>query len=161
MASKEKRSKKRSGTKLPLEKQLENVVFFVDRCLGKNTVPETLRQTGLKVEVHSDRFPDEKELNDAYWLIECGKRGWVVLTKDREIRRNDLERIALMNAGVASFILISAHSSGQDNANALIKSLPRIARFLKHKSKPFIARVNKNGEVELWIDHNGKDHLKR
>ncbi|MBI1766028.1 MAG: hypothetical protein HYR56_31880 [Acidobacteria bacterium] len=158
MASKEKRSKKRSGTKLPLEKQLENVVFFVDRCLGKNTVPETLRQAGLRVEVHSDHFQDDAP--DTHWLIECGKRDWVVLTKDREIRRNDLERIALMNSGVASFILISANSSGLDNANALSKSLPKIARFLQTRPKPFIARINKNGEVELWIDHKGKDHLK-
>lgn len=122
-------------------------------------VPNALRQADLKVEIHSDHFPDDAP--DTEWLIECGQRAWVVLTKDREIRRNELERLALMNAGVASFILISANSSGADNAQALLKAIPKITKFLNHRPRPFIARINKSGAVELWLDHKGKDHLNK
>ena len=110
MASREKRSKRRSGTKLPIEKQLEGFVFFIDRSLGKNVVPLALREVGINVEIHADHFADDAP--DELWLAECGSRDWVVLAKDKQIRYNELERIALLKAGVASFILISGNLAG-------------------------------------------------
>jgi hypothetical protein len=32
--------------------QRDEVVFFVDRCLGAHTVPDALREAGAQVEVH-------------------------------------------------------------------------------------------------------------
>ncbi len=32
------------------------ITFFVDRSLGKHTVPEILRATGVNVEIHGDRL---------------------------------------------------------------------------------------------------------
>lgn len=141
MASREKRSKRRSGTKLPIEKQLEGFVFFIDRSLGKNVVPFALREAGINVEIHSDHFPDDAP--DELWLAECGRRNWVVLAKDKQIRYNELERIALLTAGVASFILISGNLAGPEMAAAYVKALPRIARFLSGQKRPFIAKVDR------------------
>ncbi|MFN0107481.1 MAG: hypothetical protein ACKVZH_01400 [Blastocatellia bacterium] len=140
--------------KLLIKKQLEEYVFFVDRSLGKNDVPNALREQEVKVEIHSDHFPDDAP--DELWLVECGQNDWVVLAKDKQIRYNELERLALLNAGVASFILISGNLSGAEMASAYIKALPKIASYLSNQKKPFIAKVDKAGGVRLWINHKGK-----
>jgi hypothetical protein len=113
-----------------------------------------LREVGINVEIHADHFADDAP--DELWLAECGSRDWVVLAKDKQIRYNELERIALLSAGVASFILVSGNLAGADMAVAYIKALPKIARFLSYQKRPFIAKVDKSGSVSLWIDHKGK-----
>jgi hypothetical protein len=51
-----------------------------------------LRAAGARVEVHIDHFPQDAA--DADWIPEVGRRGWVLITKDENIRRNPLERAA-------------------------------------------------------------------
>ncbi|MEW6129956.1 MAG: hypothetical protein AB1757_23175 [Acidobacteriota bacterium] len=152
-----KKSRKHSGTKLPPEEQLKNTTFFTDRSLGDHLVPDLLCQAGLKIERHIDHF--EHDALDILWLEKCGEKDWVVLAKDRKIRSNNLERIALFNAGIAAFFITSANTTGKENAEAIIKALPKIVHLLQHQKKPFIARINKDGEVVLWIDHKGRDRF--
>jgi hypothetical protein len=158
MASKNRKSKKPSATKLPPEKRLESIVFFIDRSLGGKTVPEALRAIGLQVEIHSDHFPDDAP--DILWLQVCGQHHWVVLAKDRNIKRNPLEREALFNAGLAAFFLTKADMTGEETIQAIVTGLPRIANLLASERRPFIARILPDGRVELWLNHKGKDRLK-
>ncbi|HEY0323207.1 MAG TPA: hypothetical protein VGC66_19780 [Pyrinomonadaceae bacterium] len=65
----------------------------------------------------------------------------------------------MIRAGVATFVITSGEMTGEDMVNAYIKALPQIARFLKNKQRPFIARVSPEGEVTMWIDSSGKDHI--
>jgi hypothetical protein len=60
------------------------LVFFIDRSLGRKIVAQGLRDVDEIVKIHDDRFaPYAKEVE---WLVEVGKRGWIVLTKDDRIR---------------------------------------------------------------------------
>ncbi len=121
-------------------------------------MPAALRQAGLQIEVHADHFKDNAP--DYLWLQECGRKNWVVLAKDRNIKRNPLERQALFNAGLAAFFLTKADMTGEDTAVAIIKGLTRIANLLEGERRPFIARILPDGKVELWVNHKGKDRLK-
>jgi predicted nuclease of predicted toxin-antitoxin system len=143
--------------KLPPAKLLEPYTFYVERSLGGKVVPDALVNAGLHIERHKEHFKHNAE--DVEWLPFCGVRGWVVLTKDKAIRSNEVELIALIRAGVATFVITSGEMTGEDMANAYIKALPQIARFLKNKQRPFIARVSPEGEVTMWIDSSGKDHI--
>jgi hypothetical protein len=67
----------------------ELFVYFVDRSLGGRIVVDALRAAGETAHAHDEHFAADTP--DADWLSEVGKRGWVVLTKDKEIRRNQLE----------------------------------------------------------------------
>lgn len=78
-------------------------VFFVDRSLGGKVLAHALRALGERVEVHDDHFP--KDATDEIWLADVGAKGWVILSKDDRIRRNPVERQALLTAGVAAFFL--------------------------------------------------------
>lgn len=117
-------------------------------------MPTALREAGANIELHKTHFAHDEI--DPVWLRECGQKGWVVLTKDRNIRYNLVERTALLNAGVAAFVLTSGQMSGADMANAFVKALPKIARFLEKYTPPFIARVHKDGKVEMWITSTGE-----
>jgi hypothetical protein len=85
-------------------------VFFLDRSLGRVHVSQALRALGADVKVHDDHFP--LHARDSDWLPEVGRRGWVVLMKDKRIRRNQLERDALLAAGVRAFVLTSGNLTG-------------------------------------------------
>ncbi len=140
------KSKKRSGANSP-SKQPDAPVFFLDRSLGKKRVANALRQAGATLHIHDDHFsPDAKDEN---WLTEAGQRGWIVLTKDHRIRYRHVERLALMRAGVATFILTSGDLQGEEMAQIFVKALPRITRFLEKYDKPFIAKIAKDGSVSL------------
>ncbi len=106
-----------------------------------------LRQAGATLHIHDDHFPPNAKDED--WLAEAGQRGWIVLTKDHRIRYRHVERLALMKAGVAAFILTSGDLHGEEMAQIFVKALPRIERFLRKHAKPFIAKIAKDGSVSL------------
>ena len=146
MAARAKRSKRpsaaSSGSKPP-----EPLVFFIDRSLGTKIVAQALREIGETVEIHDDHFvPDAK---DEDWLLEVGKRGWIVFTKDDRIRYRVTERTAIVTAKVRAFVLTSTQLQGTEMAAAFIEALPRIKRLVASKARPFIARVSRTGKVSL------------
>ena len=144
MAARAKRSKRpsaaSSGSKLP-----EHFVFFIDRSLGRKIVAQALREIGETVEIHDDHFaPDAK---DEDWLVEVGKRGWIVLTKDDRIRYRVTERTALTSSRVRAFVLTSSQLQGTEMAAAFVTALPRIKRLIAKQAPPFIGRISRSGKV--------------
>ncbi len=79
----------------------------------------------------------------------AGAKGWIVLGKDRAIRRRENERQAVLDANVKLFTLTSANLSGQDMAEAFVLALPRIARVVAASTGPLIAAVYRDGKVKL------------
>jgi len=137
-----KRSDANSRQKLP-----ESPTLFLDRFLGTKTVAVALRNAGSKVEVHDDHFA--QDATDETWLTVVGKRGWIVLTKDRRIRFRAIERAALINAVVRAFVLTAGDINGAAMAAVFLKALPKILRFSAKYASPFIATISKTGSVTM------------
>jgi len=159
MASKKRRSKKLSATKELYKKQLEESVFFVDRSSGKHVLADGLAALGLNVERHDDHF--DPTTPDPDWIAACGSKSWIIVSSDRAIKRNPLEQRALLNARVAAFFFTSANITSAEQIEAFSKALDRIAKMLTTQPRPFIARISRDGNVELWLDHKGQDRLSR
>jgi PIN like domain len=123
----------------------EEVVFFVDRCLGAHTVPDALWGAGAKVEVHGDHFAPDA--SDPAILRFVGARGWAFLSKDENIRRRPAERHALVEAKVAAFILTAGRAKGDAIAAAFVAALDRMRRVCGAYSRPVIATVSAAGTV--------------
>jgi predicted nuclease of predicted toxin-antitoxin system len=140
MGGNRRKSTKPSGTKAEL--LLKSSTFFVDYCLGKKLGNE-LRETGLNVEFHSEHFKDDAD--DPAWISEVGRRGWIILTKDKAIQRIPAELQAVKAAKVRMFSLPSGNMTGEEMAKLFIKSLSLMARFLKDHPAPFIARLTQSG----------------
>jgi hypothetical protein len=134
-------------------------VFFVDRSLGSVDVAAGLRAAGATVEVHDDHFPHTEA--DVDWLPVVGQRGWVVLTKDRRIRTRTLELRALMDAGVAAFVLTAGDLNGAEMADALVKALPRMRRMVAKHLRPFIAVLGRSGDLTLKVGGERRGGVKR
>lgn len=144
--------RKRSSTKPP------EPTFFTDRDLGRQ-IPEILERADLLVERHDDHFPPHTL--DVDWLREVGRRGWLALTHNKEIRYRTAERDMVMRAGVGLFMLIG-HAPHAELAMNFVQTLSKVHAFLSTHDPPFIARVyrpspatdvtlGKPGRVELWL----------
>src|SRR5205085_11068593 len=97
---------------------------------------------------HDEHFP--RNTPDEIWLTEVGRRGWVVLTKDKHIRYRSNEIAALLSANVRAFILTTKGDlTGAEMAQIFIKALSRIKRMATKTPPPFIARVQRDSTVEL------------
>lgn len=142
MNANRRKSKKPSGAK-----QREPLLtFFVDECLGRHGVAEALVAAGVSVELHHRHF--RSGTPDAEWLPVVGSRGWVILTKDRHIRRRPLELKAILASGARAFVLTAADLQGPAQAALLCHALPRIRRLCRQPG-PFIATITRTGIVNL------------
>ena len=108
-------------------------------------IAEKLRQSGVKVEIHDDHFPQDAP--DEHWIAEVGKKGWLVLTKDDRIRYRPAALEAYRRHKVRVFIFGSGEMKAQDMADAFVKALPKIFRFAVRKAAPFFARISRSGRV--------------
>lgn len=66
--------------------RLASLTLFLDYQLGRYTVADKLRAAGARVEAHIDHFPQAAP--DTEWIPEVGRRGWVLITRDKNICRN-------------------------------------------------------------------------
>jgi hypothetical protein len=142
------KSKKRSATKKG-RRPPEPVIYFIDRCLGRG-VATALGQAGIEVRYHDDCFPEDAK--DEVWLPEVGQKGWIVITKDKNIRRTPIELEATIAAKVRLFVLAGAgNKTGAQTAELIIEQRSRIERTARKTPPPFIAGVTQSGvRVYEW-----------
>lgn len=106
-----------------------------------------LSRMGVKHERHLDHFP--RGTPDQEWLPKVGQKKWALLTADKRIRYNILEKKALAECGVKEFVFASGNLSGEEMAAALEKALAKMVRMASRMEPPFVAAVTRLGEVHL------------
>jgi predicted nuclease of predicted toxin-antitoxin system len=103
---------------------------------------------GATVETHLDHFAPETP--DVEWLPAVTQQGWVVLTKDANVGREPLEIEAIARASARVFILVSGNLTRQQMAVLFVNVLEKLKKFTRGNQAPFIAKIYKDGRVELW-----------
>lgn len=146
MVARKPRSKKRSGAS-SARRHKDALTYFVDECLGRHFVTDALRHAGAQVAVHHEYF--NSGAPDAEWLPIVGEREWIVLTKDRHIRRREIEINAIVNARVRAFVLTAADLTGPDQARAFVRALPKMNRVAAASRGPLIGRIGAAGGVSV------------
>ena len=121
--------------------------LFIDRSLGRRKIPERLRQVHPNVIAHDDVFAQDTD--DEVWLMEAGRRGWIVLTKDERIRRKPGEQTAIAGFGARCFVLHPTKGmTAEDMADVLISALPRILAVAREERRPgFVKIVSRQGRI--------------
>jgi len=104
-------------------------------------VAEALRGEGAQVEVHDDHFPIDAK--DPDWLVEVGRRGWVVLLKDKRVRRIRLELDALIAAKVRAFVLTAGNLTGPEMAEVFVRQFHKMVALSISHPPPFVAGVSR------------------
>lgn len=141
------RSRKRSGTSSPRGLPKLSPIY-IDESLSQRYLPDALRARGLDVIIRADRF--SAGVSDPEWLVEAGRQYWIVLTKDKAIRRRPNEQLALVNSGVRAFVLAAGEMTGPEQADLFSRIIPRIRYYVAELPPgPFVVRVAKDGSCEV------------
>jgi hypothetical protein len=110
---------------------------------------EALVHNEIHHERHGEHFPAGTE--DSIWLPFVGQKGWILLTKDKRIRFNDLEKQAVIANRVREFYFTSGNFNGEAMAALLAVALPEMFRLCRMHRPPFIASITKAGNVHVRL----------
>jgi hypothetical protein len=150
MAARRRKSKKPSaGSARPLSPSPpEEFVLYLDENLcNTRAILDSLTRLAVRFERHLAHF--EPGIPDETWLPLVGSKGWILLTSDKRIRYNLLEKHALEIHSVREFVFTSGNLSGQDMAAALELALNKMRSFCRRNKPPFVASITRTGEVYL------------
>ena len=110
-----------------------------------------LRDEGHVAYVQRDTFGSGTQ--DVEWLPLVGARRWILITKDKQIRKRGIELQALRQAEVKAFVLTAAGLTGNEQALVLKNALPAMLRLLRRRTATFVARVTARSRVEIIEKH--------
>ena len=125
-------------------------IYWIDRCLGSNVVPAALRTVGVEIRTYADLYPNDPKIQDADWIPEVAGRGWVILTKDKNIRRLSVEVQALRAAQARYVCLSAANMTGEAQVACLLQHWKTIDSVVASKRAPLIVAVTR-ANVQ-WLD---------
>jgi PIN like domain len=114
-----------------------------------------LRDAGFAAVAHDSIFADDATL-DTVWLERAGAEEWLVLTKDKLIRKRPLERRTLIEARVRAFVFTGGNMSGVEMAEIITECASKLLRIAARTPAPFVARITGSGDVEV-IDTGDDD----
>jgi predicted nuclease of predicted toxin-antitoxin system len=107
--------------------------LFIDRDAWSHVLDAALRAAGIPFVAHRDVFrPDTP---DAEWIAEVGLRGWVVVTRDQNIRRRPNELRAVRCAGLHLFALTSGNLSATETPSVIISAWRSIQHHVAAASR--------------------------
>lgn len=97
-----------------------------------------MRQHGLTIEVHQDHFPeaDEGEKSDEYWIRNVTARGWIILTRNGNIRSNPLERQTFIESGARVFNIRNGNASAEQVTEFIRKASRQMEHILSDQPGP-------------------------
>ncbi len=137
--------------------QPEPFVLFLDETLHNcKPIHAALETMGVEYIRHGSIFAPGVE--DTEWLPRAGREQWPVLTSDKRIRFNQLERQQVMEHGVRQFVFSSGNLSGAMMGEILKIAKSQIRKVLAEHEPPFIACITRAGKVEIRYDQLGSVH---
>ncbi len=130
------------------EGSLKPFIVFLDENHCRNPhLRAAFKAAGIGFESYLDHF--FPGVADTGWLPAVGARGWCLLTTDKRIRRRPLEREAVAENSICMFYFANNDVSGAEMGVTLSKALPRMLILFHTQTPPFIASINKAGEVKV------------
>jgi hypothetical protein len=131
---------------VPCPSPPEDFVLYLDENLcNSKAIQDTLTGLSIRFERQLAHFP--RGTPDETWLPLVGSNSWVLLTSDKRIRYNFLEKRALEEHAVRELVFTSGNMSGQDMAAALKLALPKMRRLSRKLKPPFVVAITRTGEV--------------
>jgi hypothetical protein len=149
MASSRDRSKKQfAGSRARPLSLPEDFVLYLDENLHNcKPILDALIQHDVKHERHGQHFAPGTD--DVLWLPYVGERGWILITKDKRIRYNELEKAAVRRYRIREFYFSSGNYSGAEMAEMLVNALRDMVRIVRREKPPFMASISRSGKVSV------------
>jgi len=140
--------------------QLDDFVLYLDENLDNcQPILDVLVTAQISHHRHRDHFP--RGTADELWLPFVADRAWVVLTKDKRNRYNEIERAALRRHRVREFYFASGNVTGSEMAQALAKAIAQMKVLTRQHNPPIVGSISRSGQVTVVYDERGSTHEKR
>lgn len=123
-----------------------DIIFFVDENLGKQLV-DALRLLGHPNIIHLEEM-FEKGTPDEIWLNCIGEKGYCLITKDKKIRKNPKEKVALLKHNIVAFYLGGSQMGITDIGKQLVNAWDKMEACAKAQKKKGVSGafiVNRHG----------------
>ena len=141
------------------------LTFFSDRCLGRR-FPRHLATLGIQIESYFEAFPGQDQISDPEWLrYTCG-RGYVGLTHDAALRRDEETVRVVFDAAYeesSALFILRGQLSSVELGKMFLEAHPRVVRMVeryRHQNRAFIAIISRShakGGVETIDVRRWKD----
>ena len=136
-----------------VKKRREECVLFLDEGFSAESVATRLRTAGFTVQRFPEWFTDEdgstrKNVSDIEIIKFCHKNGWMLVTRDHEMKK--LHREEIRKTDVA--ILSTAHNSAENQDEwvvAIINLKARILREFKNSERPWFATFSRAATIKI------------
>ena len=124
-------------------------MIFIDRSVPRSVAGALkLVRPGDVVwleDVFAHSTPDE------VWIPEVGRRGWLTVSRDKNIRRRFRQRQLVLTHGLGCFILNQKQDSTRwGYLKQLAASLDEMERLFDSTPRPFIYVVDAAGELRRY-----------
>lgn len=119
--------------------------LFIDRDLGKK-LGRAIRAVGVSVTLHSERYPTDERVPDQDWIKAAAEAGEIILTRDGDIRRVDVEVAAIVGAGARCIVLETGNAKPIDYLVAVMTAWRKI-EAIADEDGPVVYGVNRQGRV--------------
>ena len=135
-----KKSTKRSAAKTRRQRP-RPPTFYVDECLGRSIA---LR---LQADGHDAKpFDEFAGRPDVEFLPIIGERRWVLITKDKRIRKNQLEVQTILNSDVRAFVVTATRLNHEQIGQLILRVMSKIIRLSRQRG-PFVYNITATGLV--------------
>ena len=119
-------------------------MIFIDRSVPKG-VANALKAVRNDVMWLEDQFPHGTR--DVEWLEAAGRNGWLVITRDKMIRRRHGERQAIADHNVGCFCLVQSKDPTRwEYLKLLVTTLDEMERVFAETPRPFLFGVDRQGQ---------------
>ena len=102
----------------------------------------------MKVKVHDDHL--QQNAPDETWIALVGEKGWVALTKDKNIRHRIAEFHSIKKHSARIIVIRAKNATGEDIADLLVKGRKSIERFVANNPAPFVAKIDRGCRVKMY-----------
>ncbi|MFI5118008.1 MAG: DUF5615 family PIN-like protein [Terriglobales bacterium] len=136
-----------------VKKRREECVLFLDEGFSAESVAVRLRTGGFTVQRFPEWFRDNNgqtriNVEDPEVIRFCNKNGWLLVTKDHEMK--NVHREEIKRTSVA--ILATAHNSAESDDSwvvAIINLKSRILREFKNRERPWFATFSRTAKLTI------------
>ena len=118
--------------------------FFIDNNLSPHFA-EGMKGFREDVTHLKECFP--QDIADIDLLKKIGKNGWILITKDKRMKRVNAEKAAYKKYSVGGFVLVGQNLDRCSIYESLIKNWRDIKEKAKKTNRPFMYKIRARGKI--------------
>ena len=130
---------------MPANLIADPATLFIDRCAWSKKLGGALDLAKIPYVTHHSLFAPDAADED--WLTAVKDNGWVILTRDKNIRYKANEHRALVDAGLFMFVLTQGGLSAEETARIVTQAYPQICKVISRSTPPAIFSLTRTAEV--------------